>query len=69
MNDYRASRCLHDGLTLVRLPEGIDARGPHERAALDRAYAERAWRRRSDRPEPAVVIPRNVLRFGGAAKA
>lgn len=62
----RSVRNLYDGITLARLPEHIDPRGPQERHALARAYVGQAWRRRNDLPDTVPAIPRNVLRFGTA---
>lgn len=70
MTEYIVRRCLHDGITLKRLPEGVDPRGPQERDALHRAYTEQAWRRMRElaqhSPQP---VRRNVIQFGGAFKS
>jgi NADPH-dependent glutamate synthase beta subunit-like oxidoreductase len=67
--DYIVRRCLHDGMTLVRLPQHVDPRGPIEQDALHRAYTEQAWRRLREQPQHAAApIPRNVLVFGSTTK-
>jgi hypothetical protein len=66
MTDYPVRRCLHDGFTIVRLPEHVDPRGPQELGALHRAHTEQAWRRMRERAAIAPPIPRNVIHFGAA---
>jgi hypothetical protein len=52
----------------VKLPP-VDPRGPQEQTALHRAYTEQAWRRLREKARLITApIPRNVLRFGSAAK-
>lgn len=57
------------GFTLVKLPRDIDPRGPLELGAIARARVAQAWRRRNDLPPMVRAIPRNMVRFGRAAKA
>jgi hypothetical protein len=71
--DYggRSLRCLHDGMTLARLPAKADPRGPQEQKALARAWADKLWRQHREQAAataPAQLSSKVHILFGSAAK-
>lgn len=61
-------RCLHDGITLKRLPADVDPRGSSDQdlhLAFKRVRS-RKWLAETRAQQRA--IPRNVIRFGALAK-
>lgn len=63
MSDQPIQRCMHEGVTIVRLPP-VDPREPgdHDARLAFKRNRARKWLRE------IKALPRNVIRFGSAAK-
>lgn len=65
MTDHPVRRCIHDGITIVRLPPDVDPRAGegHDMRLAFKRLQMRKWLRET------IASKRNVIRFGGAAKS